>query len=665
MDYICSTPFKINNMELKNRIIMLAMHTGFSKNGILTQQDKAFIEERAKGGAAAITQVCGVSNYGTANGMPNVMEETFIDKEKEITDMIHNYGTKHIVQLFHRGRNGESDYGLKPVAPSNVPSSIYKNECEVLTREQIENTIHDFANAALKCKEIGIDAVEISCSAGYLLSLFLSPLTNIRDDEYGGDDDRRMKMPLDTLRAVRKAVGKDYPVIVRIAGSQMMPEGYGIDYMQKFCSLAEKEGLIDAVNVTGGWHEAPVPQISYQLPEGGFAYLADSIKCVVNVPVIACNRINNINTIEEILKNGMADFVGTARGFLADPCFAEKVLNDKPYNICQGCNKCIESVLRGKAVVCAFNPEAGYEAEEKTHRQVKSAKIVLVAGAGPTGLEAAKMSAKRGYKTILCTKDDYLGGMLIAASVTAEKHNLLKFIDNMKYELEQLNVDIRYNTEVTRELIKEIKPYFVVEAVGSEAVLPPIKGIDKDNVYMALDVLKGNTEILTKIKKGNTIIIGGGLVGIETARYIASKHYATDKSKLFNKLFIGSDIPVTDIHSNITVVEMTRKIGKDFGGIKWIVMKEVNEDRIKTMTETKIKEICDGYVIAETIEGDINIPADNVIIATGFTPKVSEIAETCFDERISCTKIGDCSNVGDAMQGIHEAYQQFLRFFIA
>ena len=287
MAHITATPFKINNMELKNRIIMLVMHTGFATGGVLTEQDKAFFEERAKGGAGAITQVCGVSDYGAADNMPNVMEESFFEKEKEITDMIHSYGTKHIVQLFHRGRNSGSNYGLKPVAPSNVPSSIYRNECDVLTKEQIEQTIKDFADAAVKGKEIGVDAVEISCSAGYLLTLFLSPLTNLRDDEYGGDEERRMKMPLDTLRAVRAAVGKDYPVIVRIAGSQMMPGGYGIDYMQKFCSIADKEGLIDAVNVTGGWHEAPVPQISYQLPAGGFAYLADSIKRVVNMPVIA------------------------------------------------------------------------------------------------------------------------------------------------------------------------------------------------------------------------------------------------------------------------------------------------------------------------------------------------------------------------------------------
>ena len=346
MSLISATPFKINNMELRNRIIMLVMHTGFSTGGQLTEQDKAFFEERAKGGAGAITQVCGISDYGAADNMPNIKEDSFFEREKAITDMIHSYGTKHIVQLFHRGRNSGSNYGLKAVAPSNVPSSIYRNECDVLTKEQIEETIKDFADSALKCKEIGVDAVEVSCSAGYLLTLFLSPLTNLRNDEYGGDDERRMKMPLDTLRAVRAAVGKEYPVIVRIAGSQMMPGGYGVDYMQEFCKIAEKDGLIDAVNVTGGWHEAPVPQISYQLPSGGFAYLADAIKSVVNVPVIACNRINNIDTMEEILSNGMADFVGTARGFLADPCFAQKVLTGMPYNRCQGCNKCIEAVLK-------------------------------------------------------------------------------------------------------------------------------------------------------------------------------------------------------------------------------------------------------------------------------------------------------------------------------
>jgi hypothetical protein len=182
MSLISATPFKINNMELKNRIIMLVMHTGFSTGGQLTEQDKAFFEERAKGGAAAVTQVVGVSEFGAADNMPNIKEDSFFEREKEITDMIHSHGTKHIVQLFHRGRNSGSNYGLKAVAPSNVPSSIYRNECEVMTSEQIKATIDDFAKAAVKCKEIGVDAVEISCSAGYLLTLFLSPLTNLRDD---------------------------------------------------------------------------------------------------------------------------------------------------------------------------------------------------------------------------------------------------------------------------------------------------------------------------------------------------------------------------------------------------------------------------------------------------------------------------------------------------
>ena len=456
MSLISATPFKINNMELRNRIIMLVMHTGFSTGGQLTEQDKAFFEERAKGGAGAITQVCGISDYGAADNMPNIKEDSFFEREKAITDMIHSYGTKHIVQLFHRGRNSGSNYGLKAVAPSNIPSSIYRNECDVLTKEQIEETIKDFADSALKCKEIGVDAVEVSCSAGYLLTLFLSPLTNLRNDEYGGDDERRMKMPLDTLRAVRAAVGKEYPVIVRIAGSQMMPGGYGVDYMQEFCKIAEKEGLIDAVNVTGGWHEAPVPQISYQLPSGGFAYLADAIKSVVNVPVIACNRINNIDTMEEILSNGMADFVGTARGFLADPCFAQKVLTGMPYNRCQGCNKCIEAVLKGKPVLCAYNPEVGHEEEEKTHRKVISAKKILVVGAGPAGLEAAKKSAERGYKTILCTKDNKLGGMLVSASVPPEKQDLIKYVEIKNMSLNSLVLILDTVPKLMGNLLKSL-----------------------------------------------------------------------------------------------------------------------------------------------------------------------------------------------------------------
>ncbi|GFI61558.1 metal reductase [Clostridiales bacterium] len=474
-----------------------------------------------------------------------------------------------------------------------------------------------------------------------------------------------MKMPLDTLRAVRKAVGTNYPVILRIAGSQMMPGGYGVDYMQKLCSIAESEGLIDAVNVTGGWHEAPVPQISYQLPAGGFAYLADAIKSCVSIPVIACNRINNLDTIESILKNGMADFVGTARGFLADPAFAKKVMSGTPYNRCQGCNKCIESVLKGRPVLCAYNPEVGHELEEKTHRKVVSAKKVLVVGAGPAGLEAAKKAAERGYSTLICTKDNRLGGILNSAAVPPEKYDLLKYIENKKYELENLGVDIRYNTEVDGEFIRELKPYFVVLATGSEAIVPEIKGIDSQNVHMALDVLNGDPKILEQLKKGSTIVIGGGSVGLETARYIVSKHYATPNSKAFNQLFIGGDMPAIDTPADITVVEMTKKVGRDLGGLKWIVMKEVKADKIKVKTEISVKEICEGYVLADSPEGEIKLPADNIVVAAGFKPTENDIVTACLDEKISYAKVGDCDKTGDAMKGIHEAYQLFLRLFIA
>ena len=282
---------KIRNLELKNRWIMLAMHTGFAEGDALTEREYAFYEERAKGGAAAVTMVLGVNDAGALKGMYHA-DTLDGNSLQTLAERLHQYDCKLIVQLFHCGRNeSRKNHGEKPLlAPSPVASPIFREEPLEMTEEDLLQTKVDFAKAAAFCKENGVDAVEISASAGYLLSEFLSPITNLRTDKYGMGEDKGMTYPLEVLQAVRESVG-DYPVLIKVSGAQMLDGGYELTDTIVFCRKAEQEGFIDAITVTGGWHESPVEQISFYVSKGAYAPLAGAVKKYTSVPVIACNRM--------------------------------------------------------------------------------------------------------------------------------------------------------------------------------------------------------------------------------------------------------------------------------------------------------------------------------------------------------------------------------------
>ncbi len=658
---------KINGMELKNRWIMLAMHTGFSTENRVSERELAFYEARAKGGAAAITLVMGVNTAGTLKGMLN--GETMEDWAgiTKLSHILHNHGCKLFIQLFHCGRNeSEKDHGDRPLlAPSAVASSIFKNTPKEMTPEEMKYTVEDFAKAALNCKKAGADAVEISASTGYLLSQFFSPMDNKRTDAFGGSLENRFVFPLNVVEGVRDAVGTTFPVLVKISGAQLTENGYSIQDMTSFCHKLEEKKLADAITVTGGWHESPVQQISYHVPKGGYAFLAQAVKDVVSLPVIACNRIHDGETGQRLLETGMCDFIGTARGFLCDSEFVCRIEEGKPFNICQACNKCIQRVLKGEEIACAYNPEAGKEYLENSHRKIATQKKVLVIGGGPGGLLAAKKAAQRGYKTTLCTKEERLGGQLNLAMLPPGKQDIKKFVEYMEYELKELGVEILLGTEVDADFVLEFQPYFVVVAMGSVPVKPEIKGIDRKNVFMAKEVFEGDGTLFARLKKGKTVILGGGSLGLEIAGFLEKKtkvslETACFATKIFEKM--GMEKPNS---LDLQIIEKSPFLGIELGSMKYPVLEELENKGIKMMTDGEAQDIFDGYVLVNRKKEEIKIPADNVIIAMGSVPSDSSFVARLEDERISYAIIGDADHVGDAMMALDAAYDLFLRMYIA
>lgn len=635
---ILYTSADIGTMKLKNRWIMLAMHTGYAEeDGRFSERDFAFYRERANGGMAAITLVGAVNEEGSQEHMHRLDLPMYEEGLSDVCDIIHEADTKVIVQLFHAGRNRKvtEEQPLIPICPSDIPSPIYRTEPRVMDEDDIKRTIEAFAEAAARCRNCGADGVEVSISVGYLLSQFLSPLVNRRTDAWGGDEKRRMAFPTAVLCAIREKVGKDYPILIKISGGDMLG-GYDVQYMIDFINQLPS-GTINGVTVTGGWHEAPVPQMTFHVKPGAFSYLAHAVKEGTGLPTVACNRINSEDIAEEILQNRDADFVGAARPFLTDPQFINKMQQKLPYFQCQACNKgCIERVLKGKDVVCAFRPETGRESLPKM--PTCTGKKVLVVGAGPVGLMTAIYAANSGNDVILVTKDSQTGGRINLACRPPYKQDLKKFTDAAEAEARRIGIDIRTATPISETLILENQVQEVYFALGGQPIKLSLPGTETLKVYTADEILQKNPEL-----EGNTVIIGGGFVGLETAEFLAEEHKTTD-SKL-----------------NIKVVEMAPKAGKDLGGTKWIMMKALKEHGVEIITSAKLAGGRGQNIIIEKDGVEQLIPADNLIFAVGSRPLGALGMEAFLMKNdIAYHIVGDANKPSNVMSGLYQAYRQFF-----
>ncbi|MGC8494264.1 MAG: FAD-dependent oxidoreductase [Syntrophobacteraceae bacterium] len=642
----------IGSMTLANRVVMPAMDLNYAHKGEVTDQLVNFYAERARGGAGLII-VGGAAIDAQASGMDcflSIEDDRFLPGLSRLTDTIHREGSRVAVQLYMAGAYSICGMrGLPIPSPSETVSLFTRQKTTPMTLEDIERIQNDFVAAAIRAKKSGFDAVEVLASAGYLICQFLSPKTNKREDEYGGSLENRMRFGLETIRRVREAIGPEMALIVRVAGNDFVPGSHTNKESRVFAKAAREAGA-DCINVTGGWHESKVPQITYDLPQAGYAYLARGIKEVVDVPVIGCNRINDPYVAEEILAEGIADLVGVARGFIADPEFVRKAREGRAGEIrrCVACNqRCFDNVFRNMPVGCAVNPRAGREEQTKI-LPAKEPKKILVAGAGPAGCELALTAAMRGHKVILCEKRDQIGGQVRWGGPATGKRDFRYIFDYYAVMLPKHGVELRTGVEVDADLVQREKPDVVVVATGAAPFKPPIDAVEAPNVHQAWDILQGEVAAGPEV-----VVVGGGAVGLETAVSLAAKGTISPEQLYFLALH-GAESPevlrelMVKGTRKVTVIEMVARMAGDMGpSTRWVLLKEAAMRGVTLITGAKLKDIGPGSIVYTDADGaDTTIPADSVVLAMGSRP-VNSLAKSLEAATIANVRtIGDANAIG-------------------
>ncbi len=595
------SPIKIKTMELSNRVVLPPMGTNLGNpDGSVSEANLAYLTRMARGGAGLIIiEVCAVHPSGPSiNSELCVYEDRFIPGLKKLVNVAHAAGSKIALQLHHAGR--ESLYLLKQkkaIAPSPIRSLVFGLTPREMTLEDIKEIIAAFGTAAVRAQEAGFDAVEVHGAHGYLLTQFLSALCNQRNDEYGGSLANRGRFIVEILQEVRRRVGEDFPISLRISAEEFIKGGYTVEDIQPILPAFVKAGA-DIIHASLGTHGSPAGITSAPLEyEAGFnAGRAKKVKEAVNVPVIAVGRFTDPALADEVIGRGEADLVAFGRQFLTDPDFLIKAREGRPEDIrkCIACNQgCIERLILGEGTIrCAINPETG---QETVYPQGPAAvrRNVWVIGAGPGGLTAAYEAVRRGHKVTLFEREKTAGGQLRFASKSPSKKAYEEWGAWLASQVKKMGVTLRTGTDVTDRMVEEGKPDGVILATGGEKIKPDITGIGLPIVCDAWQILGGEVA-----PKRHAVVIGGGLIGMETADFLLQK---------------GTQVTLVEALKHSPVLKITSH--------GYMLHKRLRDGKCTLFFNTTVKRIEESSVITVS-DGQESIlsPVDQVVIAVGLKP---------------------------------------------
>jgi 2,4-dienoyl-CoA reductase-like NADH-dependent reductase (Old Yellow Enzyme family)/thioredoxin reductase len=601
-------PITLRGLALKNRIVMPPMGTNMATpDGEVTDEIIAHYRERARGGVGLIivetTCVDAPGGKTTAYQLA-ISDDRFIPGLRHLAETIHEHGSRAVLQLQHGGRGTKSSItGIQPVAPSPVPMPYgtqvgYEGEVpRELGIAEIKELVRRFAAAAARARTAGFDGVEIHSTGYYLVAQFISSTANVRQDEYGGSLRNRARFLTEIVRAVRETVGRDYPLLCKVSAMELGP-GAGLTFEegQQVARMAEEAGA-DALEIAAMlW--GVIPQIPPPTAEasGGLLPFMDGLRKAVSIPIIAAGRVSP-ELGEKALQDGQVDFIAMGKALIADPELPLKVASGRLDEVrpCIGCLRCIDNqTVKGKGIMCSVNASAGREAVSGIRPAEKSRRVVVVGG-GPAGMEAARVAALRGHEVTLLEREDTLGGQLREAVIPPHKDNLPPFVEYLKTQMDRRGVKVMTGVEATARVVSESRPDAVVLAAGIVPATPAVSGIERAPVVTAREVLHGAAV------GARVVVIGGGLVGCETAEFLAGQK------------------------KTVTVIEMLEELAGVMPlALRNMLRARMAEAKIKVLTGASCRRFTPGSVVVAAPGGrEETVPFDTVVLAAGGRPDQS------------------------------------------
>lgn len=649
------SPGRIGALEIRNRIVMSPMGSNLCRpDGHLGERILRYYEERARGGVGLITVGVGAIAFPVGTCNPNqvgISDDAFLPGLRELTRRVHAHGAKAAIQLQHAGKVAVRDIvagrplwvpSILPYRAGDLTADLTPEEIQSFTadfrREGAKMAFHEmtpddvgvlvdrFAGAALRARRAGFDGVELHAGHGYILSAFLSPASNKREDEYGGSVEKRARFLVEAIRAVKRQCGDDFPVWCRLDGVELRtPGGISEDDAQRTAQLAADAGA-DAIHVSA-YADSTIGAAFTEAPlvhrRCGYVALAEAIKKRVQIPVIAVGRIEP-EEADALIARGGADFVAMARKLLADPALPRKLAEHRAEDVrpCIYCYTCVGRIFLNRTSACAVNPTSGREFEVEV-RTAERPRRVLIVGGGPAGMEAARIAAQRGHRVTLCERAGELGGALrLSTVVNNENGRLIRW---QEAQLRRHGVDVQLDTALDAAGVEALAPDVALIAVGARRERPAVPGAERSNVWQVEDLVdeRGDPR-----EPGERLVVWGGGVGLSIANHWNAQ---------------GREV---------TVLEPGPTFGTQLSPpLRWRVLAQLREGGATLVKNARILSIAEGRVCYSQRgeEGEVgeqrDAPADTVVLAAGWQPNPS-LANELAAHDLEVHAIGDCDVIG-------------------
>lgn len=620
------TPLDLGFTQLRNRVLMGSMHTGLEEEKGGFDKLAAFYGERARGGVGLIV-TGGIAPNLRGRLVPHGSQLSFpwqVSKHKKVTSAVHKEGGKIALQILHAGRYAYHPFSL---APSSLKAPISPFKPRAMSERQIRGTIRDFAATAALAKAAGYDGVEVMGSEGYLINQFICERTNQRSDGWGGSFEKRMRFPVEIVRAIRERVGTDFIIIFRLSMLDLVEQGSTLEEVIALGKALEAVG-VTLINTGIGWHEARIPTIATSVPRGAFSWVTAELKKHLSVPLITTNRINTPEVAERILAGGEADMVSMARPFLADPEFVIKAAENRAdeINTCIACNQaCLDHVFKQKRASCLVNPRACFETELIFGRVPQPKKLAVV-GAGPAGLAFACYAAERGHQVSLFDQASEIGGQFNFAKQIPGKEEFHETLRYFAKRLEKCGVELYLGQRQSAESLLGGGFDEVILATGIRPRTPNIPGIEHAKVMSYLDVLRDHKPVGEKVA-----VIGAGGIGFDVAEYLVEGKGDRSRDHWLKEWGIDKQLgergglmaPVIDApERQVWLLQRKEsKVGDGLGKTTgWIHRTVLKNRKVEMLSGVQYLRIDDEGLHIQVGEQQQCLPVDQVIICAGQEP---------------------------------------------